>query len=423
MQIWAGAEDAMTALLPDGVRVAEGALHYALDRAITADADRAVLVLHLSRLPAPGARPHHRRIARAVMDDAAFAQSGQVFIRPGGDLLLIGDPGAAATLAETLIRLFRLDGPGADQLLGLWDLPADADAVLDYVAAAPAWPAPAGPGARPPQPDGAPADTLHRQTAVVLGPAGGRPLFRELTLDSPQSAAQAGGADGPEHDPFLCRHLASPLGGRLLRRVQAELAAGQFDGGPRLHLNLTIPAAASAAFADLQAAATGVALAVEFALIDICADLAGFAAARTRLQHAGIAVVLDQIGHGALLLVEPDLLGADLAKLDWSPRMAALPARERHAIAAALARLGPDRVVLAGADTDEALDWGRGHGIRCFQGSRIDTMQAASRLMACPVGQGCTLRQCAGRAAAMNAAGRAGCRDPARLGLASLPTG
>ena len=140
-------------------------------------------------------------------------------------------------------------------------------------------------------------------------------------------------------------------------------------------------------------------------------DLHRFHAARERLRSTGCRLVLDGLDHAALSLARPAAWEPDLLKLDWSPRMATLPGRERRLLAAAITAFGPERVVLHRAETEAALAWGRRHGIRCFQGRHVDAMLAAERITTCRHAAACTLRQCIDRAAATGAAGRLGCRN------------
>ncbi|MBC7634468.1 MAG: hypothetical protein H7251_02585 [Acetobacteraceae bacterium] len=49
------------------------------------------------------------------------------------------------------------------------------------------------------------------------------------------------------------------------------------------------------------------------------------------------------------------------------------------------------------------------HGIRRFQGRHVAIILAAERVLACPHSAGCTLAQCADRAASTDPGGRNGC--------------
>lgn len=390
------------------------------------------LAVRLATVPPPGPRPHHRRVARAILDEAVQHHGGQVFALANGDLMLLGPAAALRAagrgdpLADTLGRLLGDIGSG---LVTVWNLPAERERLLAYAADRLA-----EGGRRPPDPPqpgpARPRDAadppllpplLHRQTAVLLG-GGGRmlqPLFREIGAGEAALKAQPG-AETLEPDPYLLRHLARQLETRLLAILPGELGGhGALDAaaGPVLHLNLSPEGVMSEGFTTFAelCAARGVGLGVEIALVEAAADPDGLDAARRRLAAAGIAFVLDGVSPHALRLTDPAALGAALVKLDWTPGILSRPATEQQVLEAALARLGPERVVLAGADGEAALQWGVANGLRRFQGRHVDAMLAAARLAACPGAPRCVLRQCVERAGAVSGAGRVGCTNHALL--------
>ncbi len=188
-------------------------------------------------------------------------------------------------------------------------------------------------------------------------------------------------------------------------------------GAPPLHLNLTMAAVASPAFARLAAACSTFgsrAIGVELSLMEVLADPALFAQARVAVAAAGCALVLDDVSHHAISLTRLAPLRPDLVKLAWSPRMASLAPEPADRLDAALAGLPAARLLLARAHSEAALRWGLARGIRRFQGSHVDAMLAASRLSSCAAADACTLRQCAERAAAAGSLSRRFCRN---LGL------
>jgi hypothetical protein len=372
----------------------------------------------------PPAEPHHRRVARAVLEESVRRSGGQVFVLADGDLVLLGPAealravGRAESLPEALDRLLGEIGAGAGAgLVSVWAMPEEQENLLAYVAARRAGGGPAEASGLEKLPG-----QLHRQTAVLLAPKGGRllaPLFREIVATEAALRAQPGG-DVLEPDPCLLRHLAQAMEARLLAALPGEAGrGGALDPatGPALHLNLSPAGVMGDGFASLaeRCAATGAGLGVEIALVEAVADPAGLEAARRRLAARGIAFVLDAVSPHALRLTEPGALGARLVKLDWSATLPGRPSAEQQAMDAALARLGRDRVVLAGADSEAAVQWGVAHGLRRFQGRHIDAILAVSRMAACPGAASCTPRQCLERASATGPAGRAGCTNLALL--------
>ena len=403
------------------------ALDLGLDWAGRAKRPVAILILHLSRLHAPGPRPHHRRIASALLDGAVQTHGGQVFHCNSGDFVLLTDPATSAALVPTLSHLFRPEAPGVDRLLTLWSLPADEDiarATLAHAATHSAMPEDS------PVPLGAlaaaeavlasaPVDELvRRQTAVRITGRGLQTLYQELTVSLTALEARNGAPLPVVADPFLFRHLAA----RLDERVLHAGAKAHFATVPVLHLNLTLSGVLSDEFVRFAATrGSGLGLGVEIQFMEAVGDLPRFNAARDRLRSTGCRLILDGLDHAVLSFARPATWQPDLLKLDWSPRMALLPGRERRLLSAAITAFGPERIVLHRAETEAALAWGRHHGIRCFQGRHVDAMLAAERITACHHANACTLRQCIDRAAATGPAGRLGCRNTALLDAAQQP--
>lgn len=390
------------------------------------------------------ARAHHRRIARALLDDAMHRHGGQVFALRGGDLVLLGPAaalrglggqGKGAEPGEPLADLLaRLLGAGTAEALSdvvTWPLPDARDALLTYATerlgdtgASPLDPAPVEPPASTTRAadGGLLAELLLRQTAVMFG--GGRrrmtPLFREIRcLPTPMLPAGQHG----EPDPLLQRHLAARLDDRLLAALPEEAGRrGAIDigAGPPLHLNLAPSQVLGDAFARLATLCRdrGASLGVEFALTDIAGDTDAYTAARKLLFDAGIDCVIDGVSPMALRLTDTASLAPDLVKLEWSTAMARLSAGEAEELDAAILHLGAHRVLVEEANDEAALQWGLSRGIRRFQGRHVDAMLAASRLGACLHAEGCALRQCTERASAVALAGRHGCRNTPLLDAA-----
>ncbi len=407
----------------------------AVERALRVPQGRMAVVLHLSHMAPPAPRAHHRRIARAVMDDAAQRHAGQVFALHNDDLLLLfRSDDAGVSVKATLARIFLIDVPDPDGVLTLWSLAQDGAAVLRYVQARLQDPLP-DPDMT--EPTGSVhaidaidqviqhsriSDLMQRQTAVLLLPGSEprlRPLFREVSFSVAVLEARIAAIGQAHADPFLFGHLASRLDGRMLDVLREDLQAnglltgGARGAGPTLHLNLTLAGILSDRFARFAATcrAVGAQVGVEVSLVEACADPEAFIIARTRLRVAGLALVLDGVSHHALMLTTPMALEPDLVKLDWSPRLPEAGAAVEQAVLA----LGSARVVLHRAETEAALSWGLTHGIRRFQGRHVDAMLAAGRIGACAHGGGCSLRQCIERASATGPGGRAGCSNPTLL--------
>ncbi|MBV9813025.1 MAG: hypothetical protein JO326_09735 [Acetobacteraceae bacterium] len=420
---------------------ADSALRDTLLRLGRDPAGRVALTARLSRMAPPAPRPYHRRIVHALLEGCARRHDGQVFGLANGDLVLLCRDAetdtAPSRVAPRLVRMLGVETPAAELLVNCSPL---ADVAEQLTAGA--TPGGAAAAVTEPTPDPLAAiaavqrvlerEPLERllqlQTGVEwlgAGRCGGpamaglrlRPLYREVGFAMHLLAAERDGTGGIAADPWLFRHLAADLDRRVLELMSREAAAGGVLDARRavlsVHLNLGPAALLSAEFARLalRVAETGRRLGVEVALVEACADAATFRRAAAAARSVGATVVLEGIGHLALLASRPGAFPADLWKLDWSSRLADLPPEETLAVRHALDEIGADRVILQRADGEAAVRWGRGFGIRKFQGHHIDSMLAAGRMMTCRDAAGCSLGQCASRAAAGDAQGRAGCRN------------
>ncbi len=390
----------------------------------------ALLALHLSAIPPPGARVHHRRVAAAVLDDAAARGSGQLFLLANGDLALLFRPAdEGLAIGTVLARLFQADGPSMDALLTTWSLPQAAAPALDYLRTrvherdtqhtpiqdrSPRGPEPqAGTGAVAAMDavvqTGALSDLMHRQTAVLLRPGAASPLvplFREVAISTAvleariaaagQVSSIQGSAIQAAADPFLFNHLATRLDHRMLNELRTDVPhTGALSGNlgrAALHVNMTVPgilSAGFAAFADTcrAAVAGGLRIGVEVPFMEAFVDIKAFVLARERLLLSGMHLVLDGLTHQAAALTAPAVLQPALLKLSWSPAIATSGPAEQARLRTALAAIGPQRLVLHRVEDEAAVAWGLKHGILRFQGRYVDTMLAAARLRACPHGR------------------------------------
>jgi hypothetical protein len=141
----------------------------------------------------------------------------------------------------------------------------------------------------------------------------------------------------------------------------------------------------------------------------------GLAARRAALRRAGWGIAVRGLDAAALALLAPEALPADLLLVDWSAGLSA------RAVTGALRRTDPARLVLAGCDGPDALEWGLAMGIARYAGPWIEALAAATRISACAHAAACSRPACAARAAAADPAGRQGCADPALLGAAVPP--
>ncbi|MGH7105273.1 MAG: hypothetical protein ACREFT_02050, partial [Acetobacteraceae bacterium] len=450
---------------------AERLLLDAAHRALRAPESRIAVVLHLARLAPPGPGPHHRRIARALLIEAAQRHDGQLFPLANGDLVLLCRPPATAAgsaddpgaLPGMLRRLFAGETPEPNTIVSLWPLADQSDRLLSYARersdalaspsdsenpsagpdrstmapslhplALPPLASPSSAPPAPPLPNPAPfalppaiPELLQRRTAALISRTDGvrahaiQALFRDISFSAPALDAHYAPPGARPADSWLCRHLTHHFDEQLLALVEAALPGdgplGMANATPGLALHLSISPEIVVRprfdhFATL-CRALGIFIGIEVPLIAAAAAPAAFAAARAALHRSGFRIVLGGISPQALRLTRPQALEPDLLKLDWTPRLARLAEPDQRALAASVAAIGPDRVVLQRADTEAAMVWGLGQGIRRFLGAHVDAMLAAQRMLACPAASACTLHQCIERAASAAAPGRRLCRN------------
>lgn len=443
-----------------GARAGELLLADVLEREARAPQGRIAVVVRLSRLPPPGPRPYHRRVARALLEDCAQRHGGQVLQLSGGDLVLVAPPpprqadaaGGPLAMPGLIARLLHMEEQGAEPAAFAVTLAEGADRlrtllddtttphVEEEAVARPRNPF-AGrlsPGFAPLAPDavtrllsGSTAELLQRH-AVARLPARGesaalvRTTHQMLAVDAAQLAARLAHRDGHAQagaelpaDPWLARHIDAELGRAVLVLLRQAWGSGTpADAAPRpgaapLLLRLPLGVLASEDFAAFAALPHGPARpAVAVSMAEAAADARGFAATRAMLRAAGMALVLDGLTHHALVLARPEALEPDLVALAWSSALTRLADARRAEVADAVARIGPARLLLTGADSEPALRWGRALGVQLFQGAHVDAMLAATRQLACPHAAVCGLRACTQRAIAATAVGRAGCARP-----------
>ncbi len=436
------------------------------DRAVRGATPKIVLVLHLSRLPAP--RVHHLRVARVLLHDTAQRYAGQVFDLANHDLVLLCAPEATeemarlhspSALAGNLARLFAADMPDRDRLLSMWDLASDGERLHAYLLRK---------GAQAGRPDPAPvmarqslsidalqqivaraplAALMRRQTGLSLSPDRGQtlaarlaPAFQSLTLglDALRAPDLVGGALG---DSYLAQHFAAWTDSRIIALCLKELGTKELgrkelglqnpaNGGSLLRpaiaqslpvlIEISLRSVVGAEFGALarRAEAAGLHLWVGVKLLAAAADfdLLDHARRVLALTRCRLAIVFaDPLTIG---LVDTAQFGADFAIAPWSAHLReAWPAQTRRRPRAG--QRSP-RLIMTDVDCEQAIAWGQASGVDLFAGSFPDRVQAATRMQHCGGASACTLAQCLGRAGAAGP-GRAGCTHPALLDEMSEP--
>lgn len=122
-------------------------------------------------------------------------------------------------------------------------------------------------------------------------------------------------------DKWLFQHLARVLDARMLALMPRQ------DYQPMLKnasLNLSLATLLTQEFLDFDRATNNKdrgPLAVELPAIDFFSEPEDFAFARDFLKERGYKIILDQVKHQLLPLLDRDQLNVDLIKIVWSPAL------------------------------------------------------------------------------------------------------
>lgn len=339
-----------------------------------AGVERQVLLLRLSLLPGDYYRPHHGRLAESTLAGLARADRARLYRLPGNDLAIAwrGEAAAERQALDALATLFagaRAGLPPLEVLVRRFVLPEDAAALGECLA----WEArPESPARRLPPIDLeelgpieralAPADLacFARRRPVCRQDGRGRWRLewerRLLAIDALAETL------APERDlaadPWLFRRLTRTLDRRMLALLSAP---GEIGRAPPFAIALNIESILSPAFlafdAVLPAALRGeILLALHPA--DILADAASFLFARDFARGRGYRLMVCSVSAALLPALPLARLGLDFLELQFSAALARLSAPLED----------PARIILARADTEDALAWGEARNIGLFEG-------------------------------------------------------
>ena len=185
----------------------------------------------------------------------------------------------------------------------------------------------------------------------------------------------------PDTDLYSDRWLFQHLTLHLDRRMIAYLSRADDTALRRsFSINLNVSTLLSPGFLEFDEALNGEtrrSIVIELQMMDILSDLGNFLFARDFLRERGYRFCLDCMSHLHLPLVDRARLGIDLVKLLWSGDLLdQLGGPRGTALQEAIARTGPERLILARCDSEHALDVGHSLGIALYQGYLLDRMIA-----------------------------------------------
>ena len=353
-----------------------------------ADIARNVAVVRLSRLEPDRqrphhVRPHHVRLARAALEPLAQAERARLFMLPSRDIVAIwrGEAEVARSTAKAAIEhMFADDESLPISPQRLWEeytLPGDAEAVLAIVRG----------------PDGQPATQAERVKLIPLdlaslaafeqhlAHADMARFVRRLPIAMPRAKGgltlawesrrfdinELAACLSPRHDlqaePWLFRRLTRTLDRRMLALLGAhgELA----EAGP-LAFQINIASLLSPEFLrfdDMLPVGLRGHVTLDLTPEDVLSNPSAFLFARDFARARGYRLALSGIAAALLPILPVRRLGLDLVHLHWSEAL-------RPADLAAL-QTEPERIVLAGVESEAVLLWGMSHGIGLFSGARV----------------------------------------------------
>jgi EAL domain-containing protein (putative c-di-GMP-specific phosphodiesterase class I) len=222
------------------------------------------------------------------------------------------------------------------------------------------------------------AAVVRQQTALDIRPdAGAVPLFRETYVSMRNLRALVAPGIDMFASGWLFRYLTEILDRRMLEFVTGQALAS--DPVP-ISLNLNIASLETPnfkRFLDVHDAASSKPI-IEIQLVDLLANGAVFAKIRPSLQAQGHRILIDGLTPLTLQVIDVSGVRADLVKIWWREDAPMLfPSRRVSGLREVIDRLGRERVILARAESEQALQWGVEHGIRRFQGRLVDRLLGA----------------------------------------------
>ena len=384
---------------------------------------RVALHVHLSRLRPWQRREQHLRLATSTFADLVRPLHGQGFVLRNSDIIFVGHSKDIEALTDAVERLRGMFAE--DQAAGAMADVSETDDFCSWINLTSrfdefmAWARQTGDAERARQRRLAAARAglnatarkpidpaqltrieaylsqadlsglMRRQPICLIMPDQTiKPVYRELYIAISSLAAAVSPDIDLAGNKWLFRHLTQVLDQRMLalmsRNDDREIASA-FS----INLNVgTISTPHFLAFDRTIGSNARGTIVIEFDLVDIVADMAGFQFAREVLRDRGYRICVDGVDQTTMSLIDRDRLGVDLVKLMWRPELAetANPALLND-LRQCVQRAGLARVVLNRCGDAAAITFGQSLGISLFQGRHVDTMLAEQGRRGGPVVQ------------------------------------
>lgn len=219
------------------------------------------------------------------------------------------------------------------------------------------------------------SDIIRQQPTVDVRPDRGRRiLFKEHYVAMSELRQRI----APDIDlfasPWLFHYMTEMLDKRVLAVVGRMNFAALKDA---ISLNLHVGTVMSPefhVFTEQIGAHTGK-LIVEFQMVDVIADMGAFIYVRKWLRDQKYRVLIDGLFPMALQFFDPGMLDPDFVKINWSPDIKddvrGLQIAELRDM---IGYIGPDKIILARAESEDAIRWGLNLGLHRFQGFFVDKL-------------------------------------------------
>lgn len=394
---------------PNGAASEESLLLDHLRRLGRTPAGCCAVLCHLSDLQAPYRKAHFIRIAARSFDTLTNHFDATLYVLANSDMALICRNVRVEDIDTALFKLRALfaedpltaeePADGVDRFATWYDLSEAADLaefgewivgreaeVRQSQEAADARP---DAGGQPPVPLDPPAlvqlerrlqalrlsDIVRQQPTVDVRPGRGRRiLFKEHYV----AMAELRQRIAPDIDlfanPWLFHYVADILDRRMLA-VIGRMNFGTLQDAVSLNLHVGSVMSPEFGVFDEQIGDHAGKVIAEIQMVDIVADMGAFLQARTWLRERGYRLLIDGLFPMALRFFDPGVLEPDFLKINWSPDLAQeTRAAQQGELRDMIRYIGPDRFVLARAESEDAIRWGLNLGLHCFQGFFVDKL-------------------------------------------------
>ncbi len=353
-----------------------------LRQTIRSGACRRAALLHIDRLPPDLTRPHHVRLARDALSSLARADRAQVFELSNARLAIIWRSNGDDELLQARQALHHLlSGQPArhlhvlGEILTLYDLPSQANWMLDEISKPVMRARPSGPGLRLDVSGLAQLEATLGQ-ADLSGFARWRPIMR-LVHPHPVLAWEERFFAAHDIASSLCADIAikadswlfQRLTRTLDRRMLALLASPrELRGCGTFAINLNVETILSEDFLRFDEALPislrgGVILNVRAA--DVLADVPGFIFARQFAKARGYRLLLAGANAQLLRLFDVEGAGIDYVQVAWSEDLPGSLDLDAHSL-----RLS-SRLILTGLDRPSGLEQAIATGFALGRGRAV----------------------------------------------------